>query len=89
MKCGYKYIADDGVIVKRDETSGDFYVYPFFREFALDPKVIEEEDRKITSSLEFRPDAYKVNLPLSEEQTVAESKVALILATKRSTRENN
>lgn len=62
MDLGWRYVADDGVIVEQGNEGFD--AYPFYREFTLDPKILREADRDRGSSVEPAMDHPKVRLPI-------------------------
>ena len=39
LRCGYRCVADDGVLICAD-AEGGFVAYPFYRQFSVDPAIL-------------------------------------------------
>ena len=67
MQQGWRYVADDGVLV--GPSSDGLYIYPYYREFTLDPAVLTDEDRERAIPVEPGQSFPKVKLELDTQPT--------------------
>lgn len=83
LRCGYRCVADDGVLIGPD-ANGELSAYPLYREFSLDPAVVEPADLADAKSIEPTAKGPRARLVLDEAHVAPSCRVTDVLLIERS-----